>query len=194
MSFGKRPSEVLLSRALAKFLIAPRRMPASLTLAISISASTAKYHRSSTFISANSAMCSRYDLTQPRTASLATDSLRPLSRQAITILAARRLRSHSQGAGSVSSRSLRAKMICLSGVARPRKFTRWESPPHCTRTPIDGEGGCDHAAVAKGKEFGKASFVGLQYQADRVRPVVQRIPLGMRGSRTLLPQSFAHRR
>ena len=73
-----------------------------------------------------------------RTASLASDSLRPLSRQAITKLVARRLRSHSQGAGRVSSRSLMAKMTCLSGVARPRKLTRWESPPHCTRTPVDG--------------------------------------------------------
>jgi putative DNA primase/helicase len=52
-----------------------------------------------------------------KTASLAADSLRPLSRQAITKLTARRLRSHSQGAGRVSSRSLMAKMTCLSGVA-----------------------------------------------------------------------------
>ena len=56
ISFGKRPSEVLLSRAFATFLIAPRRIASSLMLAIIILASRAKYHRSSTFISLNSAM------------------------------------------------------------------------------------------------------------------------------------------
>ena len=58
-SFGKRPSEVLLSRAFARLLIARRRIAASLMPEINISASMAKYHRSSTFISLNSAMCSR---------------------------------------------------------------------------------------------------------------------------------------
>ena len=83
-------------------------------------------------------MCSRYERTQARTASLAVDSLKALFRQATTKLAARRLRSHSQGAGRVSSRSLMAKMTRLSGVPRPRKLPKWASPQHCTRTPVAG--------------------------------------------------------
>ena len=47
----------------------------------------------------------------------ASSSLKPLSRQASTKLAARRFTSHSQGAGSVSSRSLMSKITRRSGVA-----------------------------------------------------------------------------
>jgi hypothetical protein len=72
------------------------------------------------------------------TASLATASLRPLSRHATTKLAERRLRSHSHGAGSVSSRSLMEKMIFRSGVAKPPKLHRCASPQHWTRMPVVG--------------------------------------------------------
>ena len=47
-------------------------------------------------------------------------SLKPLSRQARTKLVARRFTSHSQGAGSVSSRSLMSKITRRSGVAKRR--------------------------------------------------------------------------
>ena len=39
------------------------------------------------------------------------------------------------------------------------------------RAAVEGERRQDHAAVAKGQELGEASFVGLEHQADRVRPV-----------------------
>ena len=58
-SFGKMPSEVLVSRAFARRLIARRRIPGSSMVEISVSISTAQYHRSSTLILLNSAMCSR---------------------------------------------------------------------------------------------------------------------------------------
>ena len=38
-----------------------------------------------------------------------------------------------------------------------------------------------------------APLVGLQDQADRIRPVARRLPIGVRDSRTLVPQRFAHR-
>ena len=75
---------------------------------------------------------------QVKTASLETASLKPLSRQATTKLGARRLTSHSHGAGSVSSRSLMEKMTRRSGVAKPPKLHRWASPQHWTLTPLDG--------------------------------------------------------
>src|SRR5690242_11893185 len=96
----------------------------------------AKYQRSNAFILLNSAIRCRYDRTQVKTQSIAVDSLNPLSRHATTKLAARRLTSHSQGAGKVSSRSLMEKITCLSGVAKPPKLQRWASPQHCTRIPV----------------------------------------------------------
>src|SRR5207244_2381950 len=40
------------------------------------------------------------------------------------------------GAGSVSSKSLISKMMLRSGVAKPPKFTRWQSPQDCTRRSV----------------------------------------------------------
>ncbi len=54
-------------------------------------------------------------------------------------LAARRFTSHSQGPGSVSSKSLMSKIIRRSGVAKSPKFDRWASPQSCTVTPETGE-------------------------------------------------------
>ena len=51
---------------------------------------------------------------------------------AMTKLVASRLRSHSQGAGYVSSKSLMSKMIRRSGVANAPKFIRWQSPQDWT--------------------------------------------------------------
>mgnify|MGYP006974896277 CR=1 FL=1 len=59
----------------------------------------------------------------------------PFERPAITKLAVSLLTSHSQGAGSVSSRSLMEKMTFLSGVANPPKLHKWASPHACTNIP-----------------------------------------------------------
>src|SRR6516165_12152864 len=54
------------------------------------------------------------------------------------MLAASRFTSHSQGAGSVSSKSFISKTRFLSGVAYNPKFIKWQSPQHCTSTPDTG--------------------------------------------------------
>ena len=46
----------------------------------------------------------------------------------MTALAARRLRSHSHGPGSVSSKSLTSNIRVRSGEANTPKFDRWASP------------------------------------------------------------------
>src|SRR5215211_7493563 len=51
---------------------------------------------------------------------------------------ASRLTSHSQGAGSVSSKSLRPKDRFRSGVANSPKLSRWASPQACTVIPVTG--------------------------------------------------------
>jgi hypothetical protein len=56
----------------------------------------------------------------------------------MTKLTASRLRSHSQGAGSVSSKSFRSTTRLRSGVANRPKFSRWQSPHACTRKPVLG--------------------------------------------------------
>ena len=60
------------------------------------------------------------------------------------------------------------------------------------RAPVEGEGRLHHAPVAKGKEIGESPRIGLQHQADGVRPVVRRLPCGVRIARTLVPQCLAH--
>ena len=54
--------------------------------------------------------------------------LKPLARPAMTMLAASRLTSHSQGPGRVSSKSLASKTIVRSGDAKSPKLERWASP------------------------------------------------------------------
>ena len=46
--------------------------------------------------------------------------------------------SHSNGAGSVSSKSFRSKTRLRSGVAKNPKFERWQSPQASTRIPLVG--------------------------------------------------------
>src|ERR1700728_4655204 len=57
-----------------------------------------------------------------------TDLEWPLALAATTMLAARRLTSHSHGPGSVSSKSLQSKTSCRSGDPKTPKFDRWASP------------------------------------------------------------------
>ena len=55
-------------------------------------------------------------------------ALKPFARPAITTLAASRLMSHSQGPGSVSSKSLVSKTSVRSGEAKSPKLLMWASP------------------------------------------------------------------
>ena len=54
------------------------------------------------------------------------------------MLVASRLTSHSQGPGTVSSKSLMSKTRCRSGEANAPKFDRWASPQSCTFSPDRG--------------------------------------------------------
>ena len=92
----------------------------------------------STGMAATSVMRSRYPRTDVAAASRQSLFFSRLFRPAITKLAARRLTSHSHGAGSVSSKSLMSKIKRRSGVANPPKLSRWQSPQACTRTPVTG--------------------------------------------------------
>ena len=56
---------------------------------------------------------------------------------ATAMLATSRLTSHSNGPGSVSSKSFRSKTSRRSGEAKAPKFDRWASPHNCTRSPED---------------------------------------------------------
>src|SRR5271157_178635 len=48
--------------------------------------------------------------------------------------------------------------------------------------------------MAQGNEIGYAPLIRLQHHADRIWPVVRRLPFSMGRSRTLVAQCFAHRR
>ncbi|MNT89583.1 hypothetical protein D3C72_2303370 [compost metagenome] len=61
-----------------------------------------------------------------------------MSRAATAKLIAKRLTSHSQGAGRVSSKSLMSKIRLRSGVANKPKFIRWQSPQAWTWMPVVG--------------------------------------------------------
>ena len=65
-------------------------------------------------------------------------ALKPLARPAMTMLAASRLTSHSQGPGSVSSKSLASKTRRRSGEAKSPKFAQCASPLACTMMSVRG--------------------------------------------------------
>ena len=81
-------------------------------------------------IPAKPAIAVRYASTVSSTTRSWSLALKPLSRAPISMLTARRLMSHSQGPGSVSSKSLRSNTSCRSGEANTPKFDKWASPQH----------------------------------------------------------------
>ena len=83
-------------------------------------------------------MRTRYARTASCTMSRFDPPVIPRLRPASATLAARRLTSHSHGAGSVSSKSLTSKNRFRSGVAKTPKFPRWASPHACTRNAVVG--------------------------------------------------------
>ena len=107
------------------------------------------------------------------------------SRPAISKLAARRLTSHSQGPGRVSSKSLTSKTRRRSGAAKTPKFERWASPQSWTRKPgtrglrevhrhdrrraaVEGEGRGEHPPVADRDEFVDTALGLVLEHLDRV--------------------------
>ena len=82
-------------------------------------------------------------------------ALKPLARPAMTMLAASRLTSHSQGPGSVSSKSLASNTSRRSGEAKMPKLERCASPLACTTMSVRGV-----SARSKAMHRGGAAVVG----------------------------------
>ena len=113
---------------------------------------------------------------------------KPRWRAATTKLAARRLTSHSQGPGSVSSKSLQSKTSWRSGEPKTPKLERWASPQIWALrpergvversdamiergTPEEGERRDEHAPVTDGDQLGDPGRGLVLEQGDRVGPV-----------------------
>ncbi len=75
-------------------------------------------------------------------------SSKPFARPAMTRLAESRLTSHSQGPGSVSSKSLMSNINCRSGEASSRKFSRCASPHSWAVSPERGLSARSDAMIA----------------------------------------------
>ena len=99
------------------------------------STSSVAYQMSRLLIPANVRIARRYDFTVPVTIAAHSLASNPRLRPAISKLAARRLTSHSNGPGCVSSKSLMSKTNDRSGDAKPPKLARWASPQSCTDRP-----------------------------------------------------------
>ncbi len=87
---------------------------------------------------ANSRIACRYERTVRSRMFRRARVPKPFSRPAISTLATSRLTSHSQGPGSVSSKSFRLKTMRRSGVAKTPKFARCASPHTWARKPLVG--------------------------------------------------------
>ncbi len=87
-----------------------------------------EYHNSRFPMAANFFIFSRYDLTDAITASLHKSSSAPRKRPDATILATRRFKSHSQGPGNVSSKSLMPNTRLRSAEANTPKLATCISP------------------------------------------------------------------
>ena len=92
----------------------------------------------------------RYPSAAARTILRRVLAVNPLSRPATARLAARRLTSHSNGPGRVSSKSLTSKTSRRSGEANAPKLDRCASPHSCTRSPEAG-------VVARSAAIGSAA-------------------------------------
>ena len=79
------------------------------------------------------------------TAASASSGGSRFSRAATTRLAAKRLTSHSNGPGRVSSKSRASNERFRSGVAHRPKFSTWASPQSWTVSPLSG---CDARSAA----------------------------------------------
>ena len=100
----------------------------------------------------------------------------PRSRPATAKLATSRLTSHSNGPGSVSSKSLTLKTSRRSGAAKTPKFERWASPQSCTCRPVRGV-----AARSAAMSDGRAAVE--RERRDEHAPVAERDELRRPASR-----------
>ncbi len=130
----------------ARLIAALSAVPASCS--ITRSASRRVYQTSRKRIVAAVAIVVRYAATAARAAARSSLRRQPLPRAATTKLAARRLTSHSNGAGSVSSKSLRSNTSRRSGAAKTPKFDRCASPQPWTRNSVVGVHDRSHAMIA----------------------------------------------
>jgi hypothetical protein len=89
-------------------------------------------------IEANSRIVVRYVPTPATIAARRCASSKPIARPATAKLAAKRFTSHSNGPGSVSSKSLMLKTMRRSGAAKAPKFARRASPHNWTLRPERG--------------------------------------------------------
>ena len=129
-------------------------------------------------------------------------------RPATTTLAARRLTSHSHGAGRVSSKSLMSKTSGARAWRSRRSSTDGQSPQACTRMPdggrrrqvgrhdrgraaVEGERRLHHAAVADRHELRHPARVRLVQEVDDVPPALGRLPVTVRLARDRLAQRLA---
>jgi hypothetical protein len=101
------------------------------------STSMCAYQTCRTGIRANARMASRYAAPVLTATARRCLAEKPLSRPATDMLATSRLTSHSNGPGSVSSKSLTSKTNRRSGEPKAPKFDRCASPHSCTRRPVD---------------------------------------------------------
>ena len=92
----------------------------------------------------------------------------PLSLASTTMLATSRDTSHSNGPGSVSSKSRRSKESCRSGVAQSPKLRMWASPHSCTVRPLSGREARSAAITAAAPVEGPRGR-GHPGMADRAR-------------------------
>ncbi len=106
--------------------------------AMNVSTSSRAYQTARLSIPAKVRIAWRYWAAHSSTTWSASPGEKPLSWEAIMRLAASRLTSHSQGPGSVSSKSLMSNTSRRSGEAKTPKLDRWASPQHCTRRPETG--------------------------------------------------------
>ena len=97
-----------------------------------------EYQTSRLRIDANSRIAVRYSRAEAVITSRRSASEKPLFRPATAMLAARRLMSHSQGPGRVSSKSLMSNRSSRSGDPNRPKFDRCASPQAWTLIPERG--------------------------------------------------------
>jgi hypothetical protein len=100
------------------------------------SASSCWYQDSRLPIPASRRIVWRYSREAAATIRRRSRPANPRSRPASEKLAASRFRSHSQGPGSVSSKSLRSNTSRRSGEAKAPKFERWASPQSWVSKPV----------------------------------------------------------
>ena len=210
---GERLQAVLRPRlldVLAPSASAARRLRGRRSPRRTSSTSTRAYQTSMLRIAPNSCIASRYE--RPTVALIFSRVLssKPRSRPATAKLATRRLTSHSNGPGRVSSKSLSAEdeppvgrregaevgqvRVAAELGVQPGTRAAGQIGRHQVRSAaVEGERRDEHPAVADRHQLGHARLRLLLEQLDRVGPVRRRLPLGVRAARHLCARRLAAR-